>query len=370
MRHIYLDYNTTTPLAPEVQEAMVPFLAEFYGTANGTHWLARASAEAVEDARSRVASLIGATGEELLFTSGGTESANLAIKGMVLQQRPVAAHLVITAADHACVHDTARFLESWGCEVSIAPVTGQGVVTAAAIDALLRPETALVSVPHAAAEIGTLQPIRAIAEVCHRNEVPLHVDATQTVGKLPLAVDEMDVDLLSISGHKLYAPKGVGALYVRQGLLLEPLIHGPGHESGLRGGTQNVAGLVGFGRAATLARESVEELAPRLTKLRDRLFAGLCATLAQPLAVFGEKVQRLPNVVAIGFPGVAADDLLARATEVCGLPINASPLLTAMGVAPQEARGAIRLSVGRYTTDDEIDRAIAILSTAWESLRA
>jgi cysteine desulfurase len=370
MRHIYLDYNTTTPLAPEVQEAMVPFLAEFYGVPNGAHWLARASAEAIEDARSRVASLIGTGREEVVFTSGGTESVNLAIKGMVLQQRPVAAHLVITAADHACVAETAAFLETWGCEVSVAPVTGQGVVTAAAIESLLRPETALVSVPHAAADIGTLQPIRAIAEVCHRNEIPLHVDATQTVGKLAIEVDEMDVDLLSLSGHKLYGPKGVGALYVRHGLPLEPLIHGAGHESGLRGGTQNVAGIVGLGRAATLAKETMEESNPRLSKLRDRLLAGLCATLGQPLVVYGERVQRLPNVACIAFPDVTAEDLLARAAEVCALPVGASTVLAAMGVASNEARGAIRFSVGRFTTEDDIDRAIAILSSAWDSLQA
>src|SRR5688572_8367789 len=267
MRQIYLDYNTTTPLAAEVQEAMVPFLAEFYGAPGGTHWLARASAEAIEDARSRLATLLGAAREDLVFTSGGTESVNLALKGIVLRQRPVAAHMVVTAADHTCVLETAKFLESWGCDVSIAPVTGQGVVTAAAIENLLRPDTVLVSVPHAAPDTGTLQPIRAISEVCHRNEIPLHVDASQTLGKLPVMVDEMEVDLLSFSGHKLYAPKGVGGLYVRPGLAVEPLLHGPGHESGLRGGVQNIAAIVGLGRAASLVKETLETEPPRLAKL-------------------------------------------------------------------------------------------------------
>jgi len=368
MRHIYLDYNTTTPLAPEVQEAMVPFLAEFYGAPSGAHWLARASAEAIEDARSRVATLIGAAREDIVFTGGGTESVNLAIKGTVLRQRPVGAHLVITAADHACVSDTAKFLESWGCDVSIAPVTGQGIVTAAAVEALLRPETALVSVPHAADDIGTLQPIRAIAEVCHRNEIPLHVDASQTVGKLDVAVEEMDVDLLSLSGHKMYAPKGVGALYIRQGLALEPLVHGPGHEAGLRGGTQNIAGLVGLGRAATLAKEGLDDITPQVSKLRDRLLVGLCGTLGQPLVVYGERVLRLPNTLCVSFPGVAADELLQRASEVCATPVGTSPMLTAMGVSARQSRGAVRFSLGRNTTADEIDRAVAILAAAWESL--
>jgi cysteine desulfurase len=370
MRHIYLDYNTTTPLAAEVQEAMVPFLAEFYGAPNGSHWLARASAEAIEDARSRLATLLGAAREDLVFTGGGTESVNLAIKGTVLRQRPVAAHLVITAADHGCVPDIARFLESWGCEISIAPVTGQGVVTAAAVESLLRPETVLVSVPHAAGDTGAIQPIRAIAEVCHRNEIPIHLDASQTAGKLPALVDELDVDLLSLSGHKLYAPKGVGLLWIRPGLALEPLVHGPGHEAGLRGGTQSIPGIVGLGRAATLAKESLEDEAPKLAKLRDRLLAGLCATLGQSLTVYSERVLRLPNTLCVCFPGVSADDLLQRAGEVCAQPVGASTMLTALGAAAKESRGAVRFSVGRYTTEEEIDRAIAILSTAWESLRA
>jgi cysteine desulfurase len=369
MRHIYLDYNTTTPLASEVQEAMVPFLAEFYGAPGGAHWLARASAEAIEDARSRLASLLGAAREDLVFTGGGTESVNLAIKGTVLRQRPVAAHLVITAADHGCTHDVARFLESWGCEISIAPVTGQGIVTASAIESVLRPETALVSVPHAAVDTGAIQPIRAIADVCHRNEIPLHLDASQTVGKLPVLVDELDVDLISISGHKMYAPKGVGLLWVRAGRALEPLVHGPGHEAGLRGGTQSIADIVGFGRAATLAKETLDEEAPRFAKLRDRLFAGLCATLGHSLTVFSERVLRLPNTLCVSFPGVAADELLQRASEVCALPIGASPTLTALG-AGKQSRGAVRFSVGRYTSEEEIDRAVAILAATWESLRA
>jgi cysteine desulfurase len=370
MRHIYLDYNTTTPLAPEVQEAMVPFLAEFYGAAVGSHWLARASAEAIEDARSRLASLLGGAREDIVFTGGGTESVNLAIKGTVLKQRPVAAHLVITAADHGCVFDVAKFLETWGCDVSIAPVTGQGVVTAAAIESLLRPETALVSVPHAAGDTGVIQPIRAIADVCHRNEIPLHLNASQTAGKLPVLVDELDVDLISLSGHKMYAPKGVGALWVRPGLALEPQLHGPGHEAGLRGGTQNIAGIVGFGRAATLAKEPLEEQSVRLARLRDRLLAGLCATLGEALTVYGEQVQRLPNTLCVSFPGIGGDELLQRASEVCALPVGASPMLTAQGVSAKESRCAVRFSVGRYTTEEQIDRAIAILAAAVESLRA
>lgn len=332
--------------------------------------MSRASAEAIEDARSKLASLIGAERDDLTFTSGGTESVNLAIKGIVLQQRPVAAHLVITAADHGCASEVAKFLESWGCEVSVAPVTGQGVVTAAAVESLLRPETVLVSVPHATGDTGAIQPIRAISEVCHRNDIPLHVDACQTVGKLPVLVDEMEVDLLSISGHKMYAPKGAGALWVRPGLAIEPLIHGPGHEAGLRGGTQNVAGIVGFGRAASLVRELLEDHTAHVTKLRERLLNGLCATLGHPLTVYGERVHRLPNTLCVCLPGVSADELLQRATEVCALPVGSSPLLAAMGVPVKDARGAIRLSVGRYTTEEEVDRAIAILSSTWESLRA
>jgi cysteine desulfurase len=370
MRHIYLDYNTTTPTAPEVLEAVTPFLTDYFGAPGGAHWLSRASSEAIEDARSRVALLLGAAREDLLFTGGGSESVNLAIKGMVLRQRPVAAHWVLTAAEHGCVNEVAKYLETWGCDYSIAPVTGQGVVTAAAIESLLRPETVLVSVPHVAAEIGTIQPIRAIADVCHRNEIPLHVDASHSVGRLPLLVDELDADLISISGHKMYAPKGVGALWMRQGIALEPLIHGPGHESGLRGGTQNIASIVGMGRAASLIKELLDDEAQHLAALRDQLLAGLIASLGQPLTVFGQRVLRSPNTLCVSFPGVSADDLLQRATEVCALPVSTSPVLAAMGVPAAEARGAVRFSLGRGTTTDEIERAVAVLAATWESLRA
>jgi cysteine desulfurase len=370
MRHIYLDYNTTTPLAPAVQEAMIPFLAEFYGAPTGSHWLARASSEAMEDARSRVGLLLGVQRDEIVFTSGATESVNFALKGIVLRHRPVAAHLVITAVDHSCVREVAEYLETWGCGVSIVPVTGQGVVTAAAIESALQPETVLVSVPHVVGETGVIQPVRAIAEVCRRNNVLLHLDAAQSAGRIPLNAQELDVDLLSLSGHKMYAPKGTGVLYVRHGLHLEPLIHGVGHEAGYRGGVQHVAGIVGLGRAANLVRENLDSAATHLTKLRERLLGGLCATLGEALPVYGDKVNRAPGVLCVGFPEVVAEDLLARANEICAQSMTTAASLLAMGVSATECRSAVRFSLGWYTTEEEIDRTISTLSSAWESIRS
>lgn len=370
MRHIYLDYNTTTPLAPVVQEAMVPFLAEYYGTPSGAAWINRASAEAIEDARSRVASLINAHREEIIFTSGATESVNLAIKGTVLWRKSVPAHIIATTIDHASVLETLQFLESWGCDVSYAPVSGQGVVTAAAIEGMLRPETALVCMPHVGFETGAIQPIKAIAEICHRNEVLLHVNAAGSLGRLSVHAKDLDADLISMSAHQMYAPKGTGALYVRQGVALSPLIHGPGHESGLRGGTQHVAGIVGFGRAASLVRDTLDSIVARHEALIARLRAGLLNTLGQSVDVFSDKVPRLSNCLCVSLANVDAIDLLMRAAEVCALPVGRSPSLISMGITPVKSLGAIRLSVGWYTSDEEIDRASALLSNAWDSLRS
>jgi cysteine desulfurase len=369
MRHIYLDYVSTTPLAPAVQEAMIPFLAEFYGVPNGAHWLARASAEAIEDARSRLGTLLGVQRDEIIFTSGAIESINLALKGCVLRRRPFDTHVVIAAVDQPSVHTVANFLESWGCDISILPVSPLGILSPADLDAAIQPTTTLVSIPHVVADTGVIQPVRALAEVCHRRNVLLHVDASFSAGLVPVAAQEMGADMLSLSGHRMYAPKGSGALYLRHGLAIEPLIHGVGHESGMRAGMQHLAGIVGLGRAAQIVRDSLDIHAARISKLRDRLYAGLCATLSQALPLYGDASARVPGTLAVGFPECSAEELLARTPEICAQALTTSTTLQAMGATLAECRSTIRFGIGWYTTEEEIDHAISALAATWESLR-
>jgi cysteine desulfurase len=378
MRQLYLDYCSTTPIAPSVREAMLPFLGEHYGNPSSSHALGRAALEAIEDARGQVASLLGADPEEIVFTSGGTESNNLALIGLALRGgRSAGGHLIISAIEHPSVVAPARFLERLGFDVSIVPVTGQGVIQAAALGRALRDDTLLVSVMHANNEVGTIQPLKQIAEICHEAGVVLHTDAAQTVGKIRTHVDELEVDLLTIAGHKVYAPKGVGALFVRQGVGLEPLVHGAGQESGLRAGTENVAGIVGLGAAAALAGKSLDASQERLTELREQLLTALRTGIGQGLVVHGELAPRLPGLLSIAFPGASGSELLARTPELCASTgaachsgtVTMSPTLAAMSVAPEVARGTIRLSLGRYSSEEEVERAASLLIGAWEALR-
>ncbi|MCI0361737.1 MAG: cysteine desulfurase [Planctomycetaceae bacterium] len=378
MRQLYLDYNATTPIAPSVQEAMLPLLAEHFGNPSSNHVLGRAAAEAVEDARGQLAILLGCDPDEIVFTSGGTESNNLALKGVLLREAPAAGgHLIISAFEHPSVAAPAQFLERLGYDVTIVGVTGQGLVQPAAIRAAIRPDTRLVSIMHANNEVGTIQPLRQIAAICHEHQIPLHTDASQSVGKVRTLVDELEVDLLSVAGHKMYAPKGVGALYIRRGVELEPTQHGAGHEAGLRAGTENVASIAGLGRAATLAAKSLDQAHERMAALRDRLWQQLAAEIGNPLVLHGALVQRLPNTLSVAFPGVSGQELLARIPELCASTGSAchstgrsiSPTLAAMGVSDEAARGTVRLSVGWQTTEEDIDRAASLLLGAWEGLR-
>jgi cysteine desulfurase len=378
MRQLFLDHCSTTPVAPSVREAMLPFLGEHFGDPASGQALGRAAQEAVEDARGQVANLLGAEPDDLVFTSGGTESNNLAIQGVLLGEAPAAGgHLVISAVEHESVVGPARFLERLGYAVTIVGVTGQGVVQPAAVRAALRDDTRLVSITHANHEIGTLQPLRQIAAICHEHQIPLHTDASQTVGKVRTRIDELEVDLLTISGHKLHGPKGVGALYIRQGVTLEPILHGDGREAGLRAGMENVAGIVGLGRAASLAARSLDQAAERLTSLRDLLWQQLLAGIGPDLVMHAALAERVPHLLSVSFPGVAAHELLARVPEICAATGSSaqgeteaiSPTLAALGTSAERARGTVRLSVGWYTSQDEVERAASLLVAAWESLR-
>ena len=372
-RTIYLDYNASTPIAPSVQAAMAPFLAGHYGNPSTGHWAGAPAAQAVAHARGQVADLLGCSPQEVVFTSGGTESNNTALQGVMLAAREGQRHIVTTGIEHPAIIEPCRFLKRWlGAEVTFVRVDAHGLVDPDDIAKALRPDTAMVSVMHANNEVGTIQPIAEIARITHDAGVVLHSDAAQSVGKIDTKVDELGVDLLSIAGHKFYGPKGVGALYVRQGTMLEPFMHGAGHESGRRAGTESVLLDVGLGAAAALAGDLSWTRA--VQELRDHLWDRLRLVWGAQVMLNGHPTQRLPNTLNVNFVGHRGADILAAMPEVAASTgsachadaITLSPVLQAMGVAPEVGAGAVRFSLGRMTTHDEIEalteRLAAILA--------
>ena len=376
MRQIYLDYNATTPVAPCVVKAMLPFFSDYAGNPSSAHSTGRGAREALETARGQVASLIGADVEEVVFTSGGTESNNLALLGNAAARRDTPGHLVISGVEHPAITEPAKLLAEWGWELSVVPCDGQGVVSPDAVAAELRPNTRLVSVMLANNETGAIQPVAQIAERCRARNVAVHTDAAQAIGKLRTNVLELGVDLLTIAGHKAYAPKGVGALFVRRGLLLEPHLRGADQEFGLRPGTENVPGAVALGQACQLAEREMGDDADRMAMLRDRLQEQLLASVPE-LIVHSARADRLPNTLCVAFPDVTGADLLAAAPEInastgsaCHGAASVSPTLRAMDVPPPIAAGTVRLSAGRMTHEEEVDRGASLLIDAWERLTA
>lgn len=384
MRTIYLDYNTTTPLAGSVRDAMLPFLGEFFAHPSNSHWSGRASQEAIEDARSNLASLLGCHPAELVFTSGGTESVNLALLGAakaIMRAEPeLRPHLITTNLEHGCVLRCAEELESQGWQVTFIGSDSQGTVHLSEIDAALRDNTRLVSVTHASHLIGTIQPIAEIAELCHDHQALLHCDAAQSVGKIPVNVDELGIDLLSLSGHKFYAPKGIGALYVKLGITLDPILFGDGSEGGLRAGTENLSHIVGLGQAAKLVSQGMELAADRLSELRDRFQSQLEQLIARTLRVHGAQAQRLPNSLSIELPDVTAAAIEHRVPELCLMPAPSGssrgnrgrvcPTYASIGLSADQAARTLRISFGWNTTDEEIDQACHLIAAAYDSLRA
>jgi cysteine desulfurase len=367
-RPIYLDHHATTPLDPRVLEAMQPYLTEEFGNASSaTHAYGWRAEAAVEDARERLATAIGARDpSEIVFTSGTTESDNLAIQGVLRASRSRRDHVVTTSIEHPAVLDTCRALEREGFSASEIPVDGQGVVDPDEIARAITPRTALVSVMAANSEIGTLQPLEAIATLCREREVPLHSDAAQAVGKVPMSAPAGGVDLLAFCAHKLYGPKGVGALYVRSGrprLRLQPLLHGGGHERGLRSGTVPVALVVGFARAVELCLEGLADEAGRIGGLRDRLFERLHKGL-EDVTRNGHPTRRLPGNLNVSFGGIEADALLASLPDVAlssgsacaSARAEPSHVLAAIGLPQRRARASLRVGIGRGNTEAEIDR--------------
>lgn len=370
---VYLDHNATTPLLPEVFDAMLPYLREHFGNPSSDHVYGRRARAAVDDARAQVAALLGCNAEEVVFTSGGTEANNLAIYG-VLATRGDRDEVVTSAIEHPATREVLRA----HAEVTTRAlgVDGGGVVRLDEAITAITARTALVTVIHANNETGVLQPVGELAARARTHGALAHTDAAQSIGKVPVDVGELGVDLLSVAGHKLYAPKGVGALYVRRGVVLRPFARGAGHEGGLRPGTENVASIVGLGVACALARRDLDEVATRTRRLRDRLWSRLRDEVPG-ITRNGHATQVLPNTLSARFPGVSgaavlreAPDVAASTGSACHAGVErASSVITAMGVSPEGALGTVRLTVGRGTTDDDIDRAVTALATAWRRLR-
>jgi len=367
-RPIYLDHNATTPIAPEVREAMLPYIGEAFGNPSSGYPLGRRAKDALEEARADVARLLGCKPQEIVFTSGGSEANNMALKGRVDFRRPGAFHLVTTAVEHPAILNPALYLGELGATITVLPVDGRGRVDPDAVRRALRPGTGLISVMLANNETGTLQPVAEIAAVAAEHGVPVHTDAAQAVGKIPVDVDSLGVAFLSVAGHKLYAPKGVGVLYIREGLEITPLIHGAGQESGRRAGTENVLLAVGLGAACRLAAETLAAERRRVELLRDelqeRLFAGI-----DGLVLNGDPSERLPNTLNVSVPGLqggrileALPNLMASTGAAChDRSIALSHVLSAMGIEPARGMGALRLSLGRSNTLDQIIEAAGLI---------
>jgi cysteine desulfurase len=366
---IYLDYNATTPIADEVAAAMSQMLTEAYGNPSSVHWAGLAARDAVEKARSHVASLLCCDATEVVFTSGGTEANNHAIKGLFFakRNRPHPFHLVTSHIEHPAVLEPCGFLERLGAQVTRLPVDRHGLVDPDDVRRAIRPGTGLISIMHANNEVGTIQPLAEIAAIGHDREIPVHTDAAQTVGKIPVDVESLGVDLLTVAGHKLYGPKGVGALIVREGLELEPLLHGAGHEAGRRAGTENVIEIVGLGAACELAQSWIEDTS--IAGLRDELWSALQKSFGGQIVLNGHPTQRLPNTLNVGFRGTLGSDILAAMPSLAASTGSAchegsmqiSPVLAAMGVPHDIAMGAVRFSLGRGTTRGEIDAVVDML---------
>jgi cysteine desulfurase len=369
MPRIYLDFNASTPLAPEVVEAMRPFLTEHFGNPSSLHWAGRPAHEALDVARAEVAALIGAHPNEIVFTSGGSEANNHAIKGIFFHSGGRKPHIITTRVEHPAVLEPCKFLENLGAKITHLPVDAAGMVDPDAVRRAITRHTILITVMHANNEVGTIEPIAAIGRIAREHRIPFHTDAAQSVGKVATAVNDLGVDLLTIAGHKLYAPKGVGALYVREGTKLAPLVHGAGHESGRRAGTENVLLIVALAAACRLAR--LDPCSERLRTLRDRFWQNLRDAFGERVVLNGHPIERLPNTLNVSFVDRVGQEILDRLDGVAASTGSAchagshtqSPVLCAMGVKPRIGLGAVRFSLGRTTTAEEIEAVVQMLKS-------
>ncbi|HEY2123324.1 MAG TPA: cysteine desulfurase family protein, partial [Chthoniobacterales bacterium] len=366
-KRIYLDFNATTPIAPEVASAISRALIEPFGNPSSEHWAGLPARQAVDKARAQVAAFLHCGSDEVVFTSGGSESNNHALKGVFFAQGGRGGHIVTTQIEHPAVLNPCRFLERLGASVTYVPVDRFGRVDPEDVRRALTPRTMLISVMHANNEVGTLQPISDIARIARERGILFHTDAAQSAGKIPVRVDELGVDLLSLAGHKLYAPKGIGVLYVRKGVALEPLIHGAGHESGRRAGTENILLEVALGAACELAQSWLE--AKSIRQLRDLFWELLQTKFGKQVVLNGHPTERLPNTLNVSFVGKIGSTILSSLQGVAASTgsachsgsVELSPVLKAMKVSPEIGMGAIRFSLGRTTTREEIEQVVSRL---------
>ncbi len=373
-----MDHSATTPVAPEVLAAMLPYFGEKFGNASSLHRSGREAKEALEDSREKVAALLGARAEEIIFTSGGTESDNLALKGIARKNQKHGKHIITTQIEHPAILETCRALEKDGFEVTYLPVTGDGLVELSTLEASIRPDTILISVMHANNEVGTIQPLEEIGRLAAERDIYLHSDAVQSVGKIPVNVDDLGVDLLSLSAHKLYGPKGVGALYIRKGTKLESIIQGGGHERRLRSGTENISGIVGLARATELAERDMPREAERLAGLRDRLAEQVLCKVKDAW-INGTMKKRLPGNLNFGFKYVEGESLLlfldskgicvSTGSACSSHKLEPSHVLMSLGLKAEECHGSLRITLGMSNTMEEIEYVAESIVEAVERFR-
>ena len=378
MNRIYLDHASTTPMRPEVLEAMLPFLKGEYGNPSSIYGEGREARKALDRARDRIATILGASPREIIFTSGGSEADNLAIKGAAFALRDRGNHIITSAIEHHAVYNTCRYLEKHGFRITVLPVDSYGLVDPSAVAAALTPETILVSIMHANNEIGTIQPIAEISKILKERKILFHTDAVQTVGHIPVNVQELGVDLLSLSAHKFYGPKGVGALYVRRGVRLDPLIHGGAQEHNRRAGTENVAGIVGMAEALVLAALEMDKEIERQRELRDRLISGIMERIPHT-RLNGHPEERLPGNVNVCFEFIEGESLLlnldmqgiaASSGSACTSgSLEPSHVLLALGLPHEIAHGSLRMTLGRGTSAADIDTVLEVLPGIVDRLR-
>jgi cysteine desulfurase len=373
MTQIYFDHSATTPIDPRVVAAMKPYLEEYFGNPSSLHWAGRTTREAVDGARAQIAALFHAAPDEITITGSGTEADNMALVGTAEQYSPADFHLITSSIEHPAILETCKYLEQRGYAVSYLPVTAEGLVEPQSLIAVLRPNTRLVSVMAANNVVGTLQPIQELGKIAHQHGALFHTDAVQAVGKIPIYTDSMPIDLLSFSGHKIHGPKGIGGLYKRAGVRLEPVVHGGGQERGLRSGTENVAGIVGLGKATDLARLEMAEEAARLVQMRDRIIHSTLKNIPNAYLI-GHPYRRLPGHICLGFAGQEGESIkVLLALDEEGIAVSSgsacsashasepSYILMAMGMDAVRGRGSLRVTLGRFNTDEEVDRFNEVL---------
>jgi len=378
MKTIYLDHAATTPVRQEVLDAMVPYFSEIFGNASSIHMVGQRAKKALENARGVIAGCIGADPKEIFFTSGGTETGNLAIKGVAHANKTKGMHLITTKIEHHAVLNCCKSLEEEGFEITYLPVDHYGVVLFSALEEAIRPDTVLISVMLANNETGTIQPVSEIAAIARKRGVLFHTDAVQAVGKIPVKINDLGIDLLSISGHKIYGPKGIGALYIRKGTRISPLLHGGHHERQMRAGTENIPAIVGLAKALELAQAELPSTIKHLTGLRDRLERGIREKISH-VHINGHPIKKLPNILNVNFEFIDGEALLL-ALDMRGIAVSTgsacasgatepSHVLLAMGVTQTIAQGSIRFSLGRENAESEIDFVLASLIEVVSHLR-